>query len=161
MEIQMIKMQVNSFSPEDTKMLGLALGGILQNQSTVILLTGDLGAGKTALSKAIVKGYGIDELVTSPTYTLVNVYQQDSKKIYHFDLYRLESPDELYEIGFEEFVEEGCPMIIEWPQILDEFELPSVLNLEIKIQNEENSRVIFLETQDENLQKELERFDQE
>ena len=86
----------------------------------IVLLQGDLGAGKTAFVKAFVNALGGDEnVVTSPTFTLVNEYVVDAQTIYHFDLYRIESEDELYNIGIEEYLYSNAICFIEWPERAD------------------------------------------
>jgi tRNA threonylcarbamoyladenosine biosynthesis protein TsaE len=99
-------------SPEETIALGCCIGEKLQS-GDVVCLTGDLGAGKTHLSKGIAQGLGIVEAVTSPTYTILQVYQ-GRIDLYHFDLYRLERPDQLEDIGFDECVYGHGVTLIEW-----------------------------------------------
>ena len=101
-----------SDSPEKTEMLGFLLGKVLK-KNDIVLLDGDLGAGKTCLTKGLTKGLGIDEHTSSPTYTLVNEYCGGGVSLYHYDAYRLSSGDELYEIGFEENIGEGV-IVVEW-----------------------------------------------
>lgn len=100
-------------SPEDTYALGMQLGERLR-PGMVLLLDGDLGAGKTCLAGGILKALGVDEHVTSPTYTLVNEYE-GRVRVAHFDLYRLDDPDELFDIGFEEYLDDQRVVLIEWP----------------------------------------------
>ena len=84
----------------------------------IVLLSGDLGAGKTVFAKGFVRGVGVSNAeVVSPTFTIMNDY---GGKVYHFDLYRIEDPDELYEVGFEEFVGGDGIAIIEWPERAEE-----------------------------------------
>lgn len=82
----------------------------------VITLDGDLGAGKTTLAKAICAGYGVQEEVTSPTFALVHVYDAPSSAVYHVDLYRLDSPKDLQNIGWDDLVVADALLIIEWPE---------------------------------------------
>ncbi len=92
------------------------------SKGDIVLLIGDLGAGKTAFVKGIVKALGgDDEQVTSPTFTIVNEYDLDKFPIYHFDLYRLNDPNELYNIGFEEYFYGGGVCFVEWPERASEF----------------------------------------
>ncbi len=86
----------------------------------VLCLRGDLGVGKTIFAKGLCSALGVSEHVSSPTFTLVNEYEGAQGTIYHFDLYRIEDPDELYEVGFEEFVGGDGIAIIEWPERAEE-----------------------------------------
>lgn len=82
----------------------------------VITLDGDLGAGKTTLAKAICSGYGVTGDVTSPTFALVHVYDAPRSAVYHVDLYRLDSPKDLQNIGWDDLVQADALLIIEWPE---------------------------------------------
>lgn len=107
-------MQVKTLSPEQTYAFGQRLSSYLAD-GIVLCLEGDLGAGKTLFVQGIAKGLNVSEEVTSPTFTIMNMYQGD-KTIYHFDLYRLELPEELQDIGFYEYTQQTDEVIIlEWP----------------------------------------------
>jgi tRNA threonylcarbamoyladenosine biosynthesis protein TsaE len=82
----------------------------------VITLTGDLGSGKTTLAQAICAGYGVDEAVTSPTYSLVHKYAAPKSVVYHVDLYRLDNPSQLTNIGWDDLISEHALIIVEWPE---------------------------------------------
>lgn len=82
----------------------------------VLAISGDLGAGKTTLVQAICRGYGVREPVTSPTYALVHEYAAPRSPVYHLDLYRLERPDELTNIGWDDIMAERALVLVEWPQ---------------------------------------------
>jgi tRNA threonylcarbamoyladenosine biosynthesis protein TsaE len=116
----------------DTARLGAAIAGRLKFGDAVCL-TGPLGAGKSTLARALVRALTTpDEEVPSPTFTLVQFYEGDRLKVAHFDLYRLSDPDEAYEIGLDEALEDGAA-IIEWPERL-EGRLPADrLDIEITI----------------------------
>ena len=87
------------------------------NNGDIILLQGDLGAGKTAFVKAFIKALGAsDDMVTSPTFTIVNEYNVNDKRVYHFDLYRINDINELYNIGIEEYLYSDAICFIEWPE---------------------------------------------
>lgn len=82
----------------------------------VITLTGELGAGKTTLAQAICDGYGVEEPVTSPTYALVHRYVAPKSPVYHVDLYRLDDPMQLTNIGWDDLLSEHAIVIVEWPE---------------------------------------------
>ncbi|RBP44121.1 tRNA (adenosine(37)-N6)-threonylcarbamoyltransferase complex ATPase subunit type 1 TsaE [Garciella nitratireducens] len=110
--------QIVTNSPNETFALGKKIGNFIK-PGMVICLSGEMGAGKTALTQGIVKGVGIEDYVTSPTYTIVNEYQ-GSIPIYHFDVFRIEDVEELYEIGFEEYLDGQGVVILEWASYIEE-----------------------------------------
>lgn len=112
----MIKLVSNS--PNDTERIGEEIGKNL-NSKDVICLSGDLGVGKTLLVKGIAKGIDITEHITSPTFTIMNEYN-GKYILYHFDVYRVNSEDDLYDIGFEEYVYGDGISIIEWAELVKE-----------------------------------------
>lgn len=82
----------------------------------VVTLTGELGVGKTTLARAICRGYGVSEEITSPTYALVHEYRSPRSPVYHIDLYRLESPEQLTNLGWDEIVSSRALVLVEWPE---------------------------------------------
>ena len=102
-------------SPAQTEAVGAALAAVLQ-PGAVIAYRGDLGAGKTAFTRGLARGLGVKESVTSPTYTIVNEYLCGSMPLFHFDLYRLGSEDELFDIGWEDYLERGGVCAVEWSE---------------------------------------------
>ena len=102
-------------SPAETEAVGAALARVLQ-PGTVIAYRGDLGAGKTAFTRGLAKGLGVGERVTSPTYTIVNEYLGGRMPLFHFDMYRLGSEDELFDIGWEDYLERGGVCAVEWSE---------------------------------------------
>ena len=102
-------------SPEETEALGAALAGRLE-PGTVIAFTGDLGAGKTAFVRGLARGLGVQERVTSPTFTIVNEYEGGRLPLFHFDMYRLGSADELFDIGWEDYLARGGVCAVEWSE---------------------------------------------
>lgn len=102
-----------STTTEQTIALGQILGKLLQ-AGDVLVLTGDLGAGKTQLTKGIAAGMGVTDDVTSPTFTIEMVYEGTTMPLYHFDLYRLNDPDQLEDTGLYDALESDGPTIIEW-----------------------------------------------
>lgn len=101
--------------PQATTEIGFALGKAIADQRLVVYLRGDLGAGKTALCQAIIKAYGYDGRVKSPTYTLLEPYELPNALIYHFDLYRLAEPEELEFIGIRDLDSDNALFLVEWP----------------------------------------------
>ena len=102
-------------SPEQTEALGQALGQSLKG-GEIVAYTGDLGAGKTAFTRGLAKGLGITMAVTSPTYTLVNEYTGGRLELFHFDMYRLGSSDDLFDIGWDEYLLRGGVCAVEWSE---------------------------------------------
>ena len=94
-------------SPAETEAIGAALGKIITS-GTVIAYRGDLGAGKTAFTRGLARGLGCTEIVTSPTYTIVNEYLGGRLPLFHFDMYRLRSSDDLFDIGWEDYLDRGA-----------------------------------------------------
>ena len=108
-------MKVVTHSPEETRALGERLAGTL-GPGTVVAFTGDLGAGKTAFTRGIARGLGIPERVTSPTFTIVNEYEGGRLPLFHFDMYRLNSADDLFDIGWEDYLSRGGVCAVEWSE---------------------------------------------
>ncbi len=108
-------MKYTTNSPQETEAVGAALGKILQPGS-VIAYTGDLGAGKTAFTRGLARGLGASDRVTSPTYTIVNEYLTGRLPLFHFDMYRLSSSDDLFDIGWEDYLERGGVCAVEWSE---------------------------------------------
>ena len=102
-------------SPGETEKLGAALAQHLQ-PGAVIAYTGDLGAGKTAFTRGLAKGLGYTQPVTSPTYTIVNEYLGGRLPLFHFDMYRLGSSDDLWDIGWEDYLDRGGVCAVEWSE---------------------------------------------
>ncbi len=102
-------------SPEETEALGQRLAQKLL-PGTVIAFRGDLGAGKTAFTRGLARGLGSQDRVTSPTYTIVNEYLGGRLPLFHFDMYRLGSSDELFDIGWEEYPDRGGICAVEWSE---------------------------------------------
>lgn len=101
---------------EETRRIGEAIGRWAP-EGLVLLLHGDLGAGKTTLTQGLARGLGVDEPIQSPTFTLVAEHQGTGLRLFHLDLYRLAGPDELESLGFDQFLEpEGAVAVIEWPE---------------------------------------------
>lgn len=112
-------MRYVTHEPEETEALGEKLAKRLR-PGDVIAFYGDLGAGKTAFTRGLAKGLGICEPVTSPTYTIVNEYLSGRMPLFHFDMYRLGSADELFDIGWEDYLERGGVCAVEWSENVEE-----------------------------------------
>ena len=111
-------MEIISNSEKETIELGKKIASKLQ-KGMVVVLTGDLGSGKTKLTEGILTYFGLENEISSPTFTIVNEYYADSLNIYHFDVYWLAAIDEFYAIGGEEYFEKGVS-IIEWGELIEE-----------------------------------------
>lgn len=129
-------------SLEKTLDLGYQIGKLV-NPGDIICLTGDLGTGKTHLTKGIAKGMQIDDYITSPTFTIVNEYE-GRLKLYHFDVYRVNDPDEIAAIGFDEYIFGDGVSVIEWSNYIEDLIPEEHLSINIsKIYNiNENFRKI-------------------
>ena len=108
-------MEFTTNSPEETEAVGAALGARLR-PGTVIAYRGDLGAGKTAFTRGLARGLGCPDRVTSPTYTIVNEYLGGRLPLFHFDMYRLASEDDLWDIGWEDYLDRGGVCAVEWSE---------------------------------------------
>ena len=129
-------------SPEETEAVGAALGKILK-PGTVLAYRGDLGAGKTAFTRGLAKGLGCGETVTSPTYTIVNEYLSGRMPLFHFDMYRLASSDDLWDIGWEDYLDRGGVCAVEWSEnVADAMEGAVLVTIE---KTGEDSRRITIE----------------
>lgn len=131
-------------SPEETRKLGARLAEGLA-PGTVVAFTGDLGAGKTAFVSGMAQGLGIKERVTSPTFTIVNEYEGGRLPLFHFDMYRLGSADELFDIGWEDYLDRGGVCAVEWSENVTEAMEPGTIWVSIRRGEDENSRVIDIE----------------
>ena len=119
---------------KETMLVGEKLSLIAQ-KGNIYTLTGDLGAGKTALVQGIAKGLGVSSHVTSPTFTIVNEYE-GRLPLYHFDVYRIYDPDEMYEIGYDEYINGDGVCIVEWAELIEELFPEKYLKITILKDNE-------------------------
>ena len=108
-------MEFITHSPEETEKIGEALAKNLQ-PGTILAYRGDLGAGKTAFTRGLARGLGCKETVTSPTYTIVNEYLGGRLPLFHFDMYRLASSDDLWDIGWEDYLDREGVCAVEWSE---------------------------------------------
>ena len=129
-------------SPEETEVIGEKLAKIL-TPGTILAYRGDLGAGKTAFTRGLARGLGCREQVTSPTYTIVNEYLGGRLPLFHFDMYRLRCADDLFDIGWDDYLERGGICAVEWSEnVWDAMEDPITVTIE---KLGENSRRITME----------------
>ena len=117
-------------SPGQTEEIGIKLAEKLK-PGAVIAYRGDLGAGKTAFTRGVARGLGIQDPVTSPTYTIVNEYLSGRLPLFHFDMYRLHSADDLFDIGWDDYLERGGVCAVEWSEnVEDALENPITVTIE-------------------------------
>lgn len=133
-------MTVVTKNVEETKILAKKMGTIIKNNTTfhsqILLLTGDLGAGKTVFVKGLAEGLEIDLNITSPTFNLINEYE-GNPGLMHMDFYRIDSAEEVFNLGIEEYLEKEAVKAIEWPQLVykfieNDFILIKIENISIK-----------------------------
>ena len=139
-------MEILTHSPAETEAVGAALAKVL-TPGAVIAYRGDLGAGKTAFTRGLARGLGYADPVTSPTYTIVNEYLGGRLPLFHFDMYRLRSADDLWDIGWDDYLERGGVCAVEWSEnVTEALEDPITVNIE---KTGEDSRRITVEGVDE------------
>ena len=127
-------------SPAQTEAVGAALAAKLQ-PGAVIAYEGDLGAGKTAFTRGLARGLGITEPVTSPTYTIVNEYLSGRMPLFHFDMYRLHSAEDLWDIGWDDYLERGGVCAVEWSENVAEA-MEEAIRVRIEKTGEESRRIL-------------------
>ena len=132
-------MEFITTSPQETEAVGQALGKVLR-PGTVLAYTGDLGAGKTAFTRGLARGLGATDMVTSPTYTIVNEYLSGRMPLFHFDMYRLSSSDDLWDIGWEDYLERGGVCAVEWSENVADA-LENAIYVRIEKTGEETRRI--------------------
>jgi len=138
-------MYYKTYSPEETLELGKKLGSEAK-KGDIYCLIGDLGVGKTIFTKGFAKGLEIDEEITSPTFTIVNEYTSGKMPLYHFDVYRINDIEEMYEIGFEEYIFGEGISFIEWANNIEEIIPKDAIWINIKkdLSINENYREIII-----------------
>ncbi len=145
-------MKITLLNEQETELLGAELWRILP-EKCLVFLHGDLGAGKTTLTRGVLRAAGHQGAVKSPTYTLVEEYQLQSKKFFHFDLYRLKDPEELEWIGIHDYLDQQCLCFIEWPAQGEGF-LPAA-DVEIKLQTIAKGRSAEIKVCTQSMQKKM------
>lgn len=136
-------MRFISNSVEETETLGVKLAQQLPG-GTVIAFTGDLGAGKTAFVRGLARGLEINTRVTSPTFTIVNEYDGGIRPLFHFDLYRLNDADELFDIGWEDYLVRGGICAVEWSERAEDI-MEDCVRVDITRGEHDGQRIIVIE----------------
>ena len=139
-------MEFISKSTADTEAFGERIASVLRG-SEVIALFGDLGAGKTAFTRGLCKGLGIDDGVSSPTFAIVNAYR-GKFPVYHFDMYRITSVDDLFAVGFYDYLDQGI-LVIEWSENIESELEDDAIRIRISKTDDENERIFTVEGLDE------------
>ena len=125
-----------TMSPKETFELGRKIG-LEAKAGEIICLDGDLGVGKTVFTQGFAKGLGIDEAVNSPTFTIIQEYDEGRLPLYHFDVYRIGNPEEMYEIGYEDYFYGQGVCLIEWAKLIEEL-IPDEAKIVLIKKNLEN-----------------------
>ena len=129
---------------KETEQLGERLGAALKPGS-VIAYTGDLGAGKTAFTRGLAKGLQVPERVTSPTFNIVNEYEGGRLPLFHFDMYRLGGSDELFDIGWEDYLARNGVWAVEWSENVEDALEEGTIRIDIRRGENDNQRRISIE----------------
>ena len=137
-------MELLSHSPEDTEDIGARLAEQLE-PGAVVAFTGDLGAGKTAFTRGLARGLGIPDRITSPTFTIVNEYEGGRLPLFHFDLYRLGSSDELFDIGWEDYLSRGGVCAVEWSENVADALEEDAIRVDLRRGESDGQRIITIE----------------
>lgn len=139
-------MTIESFKMEDTFRLGEQLGEKAQPGQVVCIL-GDLGTGKTVFTQGFARGIGITEAVNSPTFTIIQEYEEGRIPLYHFDVYRIEDIEEMYEIGYEDYFYGTGVCLIEWSNLIEELlpEVRTTITIEKNLEKGYDYRKITIE----------------
>ena len=130
-------------SPRETEDVGAQLAGRL-GPGAVVAFTGDLGAGKTAFVRGMARGLGIEDRVTSPTFTIVNEYEGGRLPLFHFDMYRLGSSEELFDIGWEDYLARGGVCAVEWSENIDDALEDGCVRVDIRRGGSDEQRFITI-----------------
>ena len=137
-------MTITTNSPEQTELLGKKLAALLK-PGDVIAYYGDLGAGKTAFTRGLAAGLGVTECVTSPTYTIVNEYLSGRMPLFHFDMYRLSSSEELFDIGWEDYLARGGVCAVEWSENVEDALEEDTIRVDIRRGDTDQQRRISIQ----------------
>ena len=126
----MTKKTLESTKPEDTRNLGYQIGAKI-TPGSIISLVGDLGVGKTVFTQGLAEGLGITEIVNSPTFTLIQIYESGRLPLYHFDVYRIGDESEMDELGYEEYFYGDGVCLVEWANLIEDLMPPQTITIEI------------------------------
>lgn len=137
-------MEFVTHSREETESVGARLADAL-TEGRVVAFTGDLGAGKTAFVSGMARSLGVEERVTSPTFTIVNEYEGGRLPLFHFDMYRLDSADELFHIGWEDYLARGGVCAVEWSENVAEAIEADAVRVSIVRGDGDDDRMITIE----------------
>ena len=129
-----------TYSAAETRALGEELSASLK-PGDVVVLRGELGAGKSELTRGIAKGLGVTENVTSPSFTILNVYESGRCPLYHFDWYRLENEEELYELGMDEYLGGDGVAVVEWAERCPDAVPEKRIRIRLEVTGEETRRI--------------------
>lgn len=130
-------------SAAETEALGCRLGCAL-TPGTVVAYRGGLGMGKTAFTRGLARGLDCRDRVTSPTFTIVNEYEGGTLPLFHFDMYRLRDADDLFDIGWEDFLRRGGVCAVEWSETIQEALEPDTIYVDIRRGAETNQRILTI-----------------
>lgn len=135
-------MQIIIKSPETIRESAKAFVEAM-GDSTIFAFYGSMGAGKTTFIKAICEEMGVEDVITSPTFAIVNEYRSatSGELIYHFDFYRIKKQEEVYDMGYEDYIESGAVCFMEWPELIEKLLPEDVVKVSIK-QQEDGSRIV-------------------
>ncbi|MBM6925163.1 tRNA (adenosine(37)-N6)-threonylcarbamoyltransferase complex ATPase subunit type 1 TsaE [Pseudoflavonifractor phocaeensis] len=136
-------MEIITNSSAETEAVGAALAEGLE-PGAVIAFTGDLGAGKTAFTRGLARGLGVEERITSPTFTIVNEYDGGRLPLFHFDMYRLASAEELFDIGWEDYLARGGVCAVEWSENIQEALEEGTIRVDIRRGDHDDQRIITI-----------------
>lgn len=135
-------MTLDSHSAAQTQKIGAALAMQLKANDVLVML-GDMGAGKSEFTRGLARGLGVTGYVTSPTFTILQVHDSGRLPLYHFDWYRLSDPEELYELSMDEYLQNGGVAVIEWPSRAEEAVPESYLEVELRPTGDGSRRIAF------------------
>lgn len=143
----MYKIEIKSKNPENTLLIGKSFAAHL-SKGDVVVLSGELGAGKTKFVEGVLQNFGLENEISSPTFNIINEYTSTENNIYHFDAYRLEDSDEFYAIGGDEYFDKGV-CLIEWGELIQDVMPHDYIHIKItKDLSDENIRLFTFEVID-------------